>query len=208
MVELNAKTLFWDFDGVIKDSVAVKSDAFEQLFTPFGEAVAARVRKHHEANGGMSRYDKLPIYLEWSGQALSTELIDEYAEKFSQLVKQKVINSEWVTGLLDYLNKNTLHQQFFLVTATPQQEIEEILSALKITHFFKEVIGSPTKKSEAIKQLLYRYKITPDQSIMIGDAITDYNAATKHGVSFILRKTALNKNLQQQLSCPMIENFL
>ena len=136
------------------------------------------------------------------------DLINDYAENLSQLVKKKVIDSDWVSGVLEYLNKNSSYQQFFLVTATPQQEIEEILSALKITHFFKELIGSPIKKDEAIKQLLYRYKIAPYQSIMIGDAITDYNAATKHGVSFILRKTALNKNLQQQLSCPMIENFL
>ena len=30
------ETIFWDFDGVIKDSVKVKSDAYEQLFSPFG----------------------------------------------------------------------------------------------------------------------------------------------------------------------------
>jgi len=204
----NAKVIFWDFDGVIKDSVAVKSDAFEQLFLPFGKEVAIRVRNHHEANGGMSRYDKLPIYLEWADQVVSTDSINEYAKKFSQLVKNKVINSEWVAGVLDYLNENSIHQRFFLVTATPQQEIEEILSALNIAHFFKDIIGSPIDKGEAIKQLLYRYEITPEQSIMIGDAVTDYNAATKNGVLFILRKTAINRSLQQQLSCQMIENFL
>jgi len=208
LVEINAKTIFWDFDGVIKDSVAVKSDAFEQLFLSFGEAIAVKVRKHHEANGGMSRYDKLPIYLEWVDQLVTIESINEYAIKFSQLVKQKVIDSEWVAGVLDYLNANKLHQKFFLVTATPQQEIEEILSVLKITHYFQEVIGSPTKKSEAIKQLLYRYMIAHEKSIMIGDAITDYDAATENGVSFILRKTSFNKNLQKKLNCQMIESFL
>ena len=29
--------IFWDFDGVIKDSVLLKSDAFEQLFLNFGD---------------------------------------------------------------------------------------------------------------------------------------------------------------------------
>jgi phosphoglycolate phosphatase-like HAD superfamily hydrolase len=43
---------------------------------------------------------------------------------------------------------------------------------------------------------------------MIGDAITDYNAATENRVSFILRRTAFNKNLQEQLNCQMIKNFL
>ena len=38
-----AKTIFWDFDGVIKDSVSVKSDAFEELFLPFGSDVAKKL---------------------------------------------------------------------------------------------------------------------------------------------------------------------
>ena len=44
------KTIFWDFDGVIKDSVDVKSDAFKQLFLPFGKDMANRIKEHHLAN--------------------------------------------------------------------------------------------------------------------------------------------------------------
>ena len=146
MVKINANAVFWDFDGVIKDSIMVKSDAFEQIFLHFGKEIAKKVRDHHEANGGMSRYDKLPIYLNWAGKESSIELINEYAENFSKLVKYKVINSEWVLGALDYLKNNYDYQQFFLITATPQQEIEEILSALKIDSYFNEIVGSPTKK--------------------------------------------------------------
>lgn len=204
----NAEVVLWDFDGVIKESVEVKSDAFEQLFLPFGKEIASRVRKHHEENGGMSRFEKLPIYLDWAGLEMSVELVAEYAEKFSRLVKQKVIDSEWVLGVLDYLKKHCDHQQYFLITATPQQEIEEILSSLEINYYFKEVVGTPIKKNEAIKQLLNTYKFNSEKSIMIGDSITDYNAATNNGVSFILRKTVLNKNLQQQLNCEIIENIL
>ena len=128
--------IFWDFDGVIKDSVEVKSSAFEQLFKTFGVNVANKVKCHHEANSGISRFDKLPIYLEWSGQHPTQALIQCYSEKFSRLVKQKVIESEWVPGVLNYLEINSKNQIFFLITATPQAEIEEILNIsylLKIT---------------------------------------------------------------------------
>jgi len=207
LVEINAKTIFWDFDGVIKDSVEIKSDAFEQLFSPFGNKVATRIRKHHEKNGGMSRFDKLPIYLEWVGEVLSIELLDEYARKFSQLVKQKVINSVWVVGILDYLDKNHSHQDFFLITATPQKEIEEIVLALKINNYFKAVVGAPTRKCDAMKQLLDEYKIKPEKTIMIGDSISDYNAALVNKIPFILRRTNLNKTLQKQLNTKMIDDF-
>lgn len=201
------KNIFWDFDGVIKDSVAIKADAFEQLFLPFGKQLAKKVRFHHEEHGGMSRFDKFPLYLSWSSQEKSESLVNEYAKKFSTLVKQQVIDSRWVDGVLEYLQNNHENQQFFLVTATPQQEIEEIISELKIQYYFQQVIGSPTSKNRALKILLEKYTIDPEDSIMIGDSSSDYEAALANQVEFILRKTVLNKKLQEQLNCQMIEDF-
>ena len=42
---------------------------------------------------------------------------------------------------------------------------------------------------------------------MIGDSHSDYHAAKKNQVEFVIRKTKLNKELQQNLKCKMIENF-
>jgi HAD superfamily hydrolase (TIGR01549 family) len=203
----NAKTIFWDFDGVIKDSVVVKSDAFEQLFLPFGDKVAISAREHHEANGGMSRFEKLPIYLNWAGEEVNAELIDEYATKFSQLAKQKVINSEWVDGISDYLERNYNRQYFFLITSTPQHEIEDIIDKLNISRYFKRIIGSPTTKKDAIKNIIVNYSIKPEESIMVGDSVSDYEAAVLNQTAFVLRKTNLNQDLQKKLSCLMISNY-
>ena len=203
----NAKTIFWDFDGVIKDSVVVKSDAFEQLFLPFGDEVAISVREHHEANGGMNRFEKLPIYLKWAGEEVTAELIDEYARKFSQLAKQKVINSEWVDGISDYLERNYNRQNFFLITATPQHEIENIIDKLNISKYFKQIIGSPTNKKDAIKNIIVNYSIKPEESIVVGDSVSDYEAAVLNQMAFVLRKTNLNQDLQKKLSCLMISNY-
>jgi len=205
MAKLNS--IFWDFDGVIKDSVAVKSDAYEQLFKSFGSDVAKKVRSHHESNGGMSRYDKLPLYLKWSNQSISQTLIDKYTDKFSALVKQEVIESEWVVGVLDYIKNNSQNQSFFIVTATPQSEIEEILNELQIRQYFLSVIGSPTEKSDAIRTLLTEYNVERDKTVMIGDSSSDYKAAIANHVPFVLRCTDLNKDLQNTLDCPMIKDF-
>jgi phosphoglycolate phosphatase-like HAD superfamily hydrolase len=199
--------IIWDFDGVIKDSVVVKSDAFIQLFLQFGDEVAKKVRKHHEENGGMSRYDKLPIYLDWAGEEPTVHLVEEYAEKFTRIVKQQVVDSPWVEGVLEYLQKYYQYKKFFLVTATPQLEIEDILSQLKIAKYFKQVVGSPTYKIEAVKVLLNRYNINPRHAVVIGDSNSDYEAAKANHITFILRKTVLNRQLQEQLNCQVIENF-
>ena len=108
-----AKIIFWDFDGVIKESVSVKSDAFEKLFQPFGTEIAKKVKRHHEKNGGMSRYEKLPIYLDWAGKESSESVVSEYEKEFSDLVINEVINSPWVSGVLEYLKIHANKQNFF-----------------------------------------------------------------------------------------------
>ena len=104
-------------------------------------------------------FEKLQIYIDWLEQDVSFELLNEYAENFSLLVKQKVIDSEWVVGVLDYLKNNYKRQQFFLVTATPQKEIEDIISSLKIKNLFKEIIGSPTKKRDALQKIMVDFQV-------------------------------------------------
>ena len=64
----NSSVVFWDFDGVIKDSVDIKSIAFEKLFSIYGTKISKKVRAHHEKNAGVSRFDKIPLYMSWSNE--------------------------------------------------------------------------------------------------------------------------------------------
>ncbi|MDB9976181.1 HAD hydrolase-like protein [Candidatus Thioglobus sp.] len=200
--------IFFDFDGVIKESVEVKTFAFIELFQSFKNDVLVKIKKHHLKNSGMSRYEKIPIYLDWAGEKNTDSQIEKYAENFSLLVKEKVISSNWVDGVESFLKRKKNDQLFFILTATPQDEIEDILDAINIRHLFDEVIGSPTKKSNAIKFLLSEYSLTASNSLMIGDSRVDYEAALYNSVPFILRRTSINKNLQNSLNCQMINNFL
>ena len=56
------KGIIFDFDGVIAESVHIKSSAFSDLYKSYGEDIVKRVVKHHEANSGMSRYKKIRYY--------------------------------------------------------------------------------------------------------------------------------------------------
>ena len=199
--------IFWDFDGVIKDSVDVKTQAYESLFLPYGVEIARRVRQHHEANGGVSRFDKIPLYLEWAGQSASPEQIEECCQQFSQAVVQAVIDSPWVPGVREYLLKHYMDQYFVLVTATPQDEIKKILGSLKLSHCFKEIFGAPTWKDRAIKEVLERLKCSPDEAVMIGDSDSDLLAAQVNSVPFLLRRTPLNGRLQATFQGPMFDDL-
>ena len=203
----SAKLIFWDFDGVIKDSVEVKTDAYTRLFLPYGEEVSSRVKRHHEVNGGMSRFDKIPLYLLWAGEIATPELISEFCGKFSSLVFQAVIDAPWVPGVREYLLINSGVKNFVLVTATPQDEIQKIIELLEIDQCFREVHGAPKQKTIAIKEVLSRLKFLPENALMIGDAETDLQAAKANSVPFLLRCTPLNLSIQSNHNVPTFYNL-
>lgn len=199
--------IFWDFDGVIKDSIKVKSQAFVKLFQSCGVGVAGRVREHHEANGGMSRFDKLPIYLRWAGEEPSESRVNDFCDQFSQLVLQGVIEAPWVPGVEVILRSNVHQQTFVLVSATPQEELEHILQALDLTACFAEIFGAPTSKKDAIRLALSGYGAEPQACLMIGDARADLEAAQANQVPFLLRRHETNADVFVDYAGLSIKDF-
>jgi len=191
-----ADLIFWDFDGVIKDSVESKTNAFRRLFQPFGKLISQRVCQHHESHGGVSRFEKIPLYLDWAGLTVTPALVHEFCSRFSDYVLQDVIDSPWIPGVLNYLQKQSTQQYFVIITATPQSEIEYILKTLGIDQHFREVHGAPAVKSRSISDILFRLDLDPSKTLMLGDSSTDLLAAKANDVQFVLRKTPLNQTLQ------------
>jgi len=201
------KLIFWDFDGVIKDSGEVKTQAFVQLFGHHGAKFADRVRDHHETNGGMSRFEKIPRYLEWVGESATPELVDEYCRRFTQLTLQSVINAAWVPGVETFLRGNPYQQMHVVVTATPQEDIEKILTALNLRSCFMDVFGAPLSKQEAIHTTLVTGQIDPRHCLLIGDATADRDAAKANQVPFLLRRHAANGQVFKDYTGDSVEDF-
>ncbi len=189
------KVIFWDFDGVIKDSVSVKVESFCKLFESYGTDIVDKIRVHNQNNGGMSRFEKFPIYLNWVGEKVSDNRIKDLNQQFSQLVLDAVINSEWIPGVESYLRNNYFNQTFVLVSATPLTELRIILENLDLTNIFKLVYGSPTSKEASILSALDILGIPFGDTVMIGDSMADKNAADFCKIPFILKKSELNSKI-------------
>ncbi len=189
----NYKLIFWDFDGVIKESNELKGVAFVDLFDDCNIEIKQRIIEHHRSNGGVSRFVKIPLYLSWVGISSDANIVNYYATKFSSLTIRRVVESAWVVGVREYIQSNCNKQIFILVTATPQKEIEEILKILKINQFFYKYYGTPAQKEDVIMQELNELKIDHSEAIMIGDSKVDLNAALKNNIQFLLRRHDGNK---------------
>ena len=202
-----ADVIFWDFDGVIKESSAIKSLAFVEMFSKYGKHVLEKVMEHHQLNGGISREVKIPLYFsKFVGFSLTSKETEDKCIEYSKLVVQKVIDAPWVTGVLDYLKSNSYHQRFVLITGTPYMEIIEILTALDIIDCFQTVYGSPTTKIKALNQEI-QSDTDVSKCLFIGDTLTDYEAANAFEVPFMLRETEENIKLFMSYTGLLFNDF-
>lgn len=184
------KAVIFDFDGVIAESVNVKTEAFAEIYRSFGNDIVEKVVKHHETNGGISRYEKFKFYHEnFLKESIDENKIQELSNTFSELVIQKVIDAPYVPGAEEYLSSKFKKYDLFISTGTPTGEINIILKARNINQYFVAVFGSPDKKEMHVKTILNRYNYSPDQVLFIGDAVSDRNAARMNHITFIGRYT-------------------
>ncbi len=176
-----------DFDGVILESVSVKTEAFRTLFSTEPDHVDEIVAFHLK-NGGMSRFDKFHyIYKNILKKKLDQVTFDMLSEKFSALVFQAVINVPFVPGAEEFLKKYRSAISLYVVSATPEQELKEIIQERNLTSCFRDVYGAPRKKAECIGEILRKSGISASDALFVGDALNDLAAAQSSGVKFIGR---------------------
>lgn len=194
------KNIIFDFDGVLVESVNVKTKAFKQLYEAFGTAVVQQVEAYHLANGGMSRFDKIRYYHTYLlKQEITENEIFDWATKFSEIVLQGVIEAENVIGATEFLEQESHKFNCWVVTGTPTTEITYIIKEKYWESYFKGIHGSPENKKYWVDYLKTTFVLNPSETVFVGDALADYEAAQHAGFHFVLRKTVENK--------PLFENF-
>ena len=202
------RNIFFDFDGVIAESVQAKTDAFKDLYLEFGNEVTKKVVEHHLNHGGVSRFEKFRIYhRDFLGIDLSAKEIEVLAGRFSQLVLQKVINADEVPGVGEFLKKYHKQLNFWIITGTPTNEIDVIIKKRKLGTFFKGWYGSPENKIYWCDLLLNKYNLDRNETIFLGDASTDLKAARHSNIHFALRETGDNQFLFKDFKGIRFENF-
>lgn len=180
------QAVFFDFDGVVLASVDVKTQAFAAMYSEYGSDVEKMVVEHHLANGGVSRFEKFRHYhAEYLGIDLDEQGLATMCSRFSALVVDKVVDSEFVAGSLETLGRLAeAGVPVYVASGTPQEEMELIVERKGLSSYFAEVHGSPRKKTEIVQDILSRKSFLPEKCLLVGDAGSDYRAAANCGLHF------------------------
>jgi phosphoglycolate phosphatase-like HAD superfamily hydrolase len=201
------KLIFFDFDGVIVESLDIKTKAFTKLFEAEGPDAVKKVTEYHLKNSGVSRYDKFRyIYKKILSRPLGDNEFRALSDRFSKLVVSAVIAAPSVKGTKEFLEEYSPVYKCFLVSATPEEEIKNIVDKRCMTRFFRGVYGSPGKKTDLVKNILLKVRINSDEALYVGDAMSDYIAAGENGVNFVARIID-NEHIFKNIDCPKIKDM-
>ena len=183
--------IVFDFDGVILESADVKTDAFVELYASHGAAVVARVREHHLANLGVSRFKKFAWIAEnVLGGPLSDADSAALGQRFSDLALAKVLAAPFVPGAEAALAALAARGLvMFVASGTPHDELQLIVNHRGLAGSFREVHGAPREKPEIVGDVLARHGLAAGEVLFIVDGITDYQAARAAGTEFLARDT-------------------
>lgn len=180
------QAFFFDFDGVLADSVEVKTRAFAKLFESHGPEIQDMVVDHHRRNGGMNRRDKFRHYYNaFLRKPLEEGALEALCNEFSSLVVDKVVASPEISGAKDFLEKWCSKVDCFVVSATPDDEISLIADRRGLKDYFREILGSSRSKQENLRLLMEKYGLEASRCLFFGDAESDYRAAKACNVDFV-----------------------
>ena len=190
------ENILFDFDGVLAESNNVKTNAFGKLYMQYGSNIVKKVLAHHKENEGMSRYEKFPIYhKDYLNIVLSDNEINKLSDKFSKIVLDDVVKAKEVLGAKWFLEKYYRDIKFWIVSATPIDELEIIVEKRGLSNYFEGISGSPEKKDNNVKKIIIDNSLNKNATIFLGDAINDFKAATRNKIKFVLRETKENKDV-------------
>lgn len=198
---------FLDFDGVVIESADIKTEAFYEIYLPFGQQISAKAKDYHLEFQGVNRSVKFKeIHKIYLGKEISTSEIEDLSIRFSDIVLNKIMACPLVEGVIDFLEKR---QQdgipIFLLSATPHDELILITEQKGLSAYFKEIYGSPWKKPEAGEKIITTYGFARDKIVFIGDSTSDLEAATKLKTKFLGRVLSQKEHIFGDH--PVIENF-
>jgi len=180
------KTIFWDFDGVILDSMPIRDYGFRKIFEEFDKELVDKLLEYHTLNGGLSRYVKIRYFYNiLLGVEVNDEKVQELADKFSTIMKSELTNKKYlIKETVDFIEKNYQNYNFHIVSGSDEKELNYLCKELDLTQYFKTIEGSPTPKNDLVKKILEIYSYNPKEAILIGDSINDYEAANVNGIKF------------------------
>lgn len=203
------EAVIFDFDGVILESSEIKTEAFLELFNEYPEHQQA-IFDYHMEHQGITRYQKFKwIYETLLNREYTEEIREKLGSSFSALVYDKIMKVPFVPGakeLLKFLQDRRIPA--FIASGTPDRELQAIVRDRSLAEYFTAVYGSDLTKEEIIEVIQQNRNFKNSEMLFVGDATTDYHAASAKDLPFIARNTPPMESFWKKRNVEFVSNLL
>lgn len=175
------KLYAFDFDGTLVQSNHVKRQAF---FDALGRENSDEI---YALESILKNEPHLNRYGIFERLAQEFEDLDEadLAKAYGQHCEKVILQAPEVNGAAELLKAIKNHGHIAVVnSATPQDDLRQIVSQLEIKDYIGAVYGAPMSKTDNLKTIMERYGFTVDQILVIGDGENDRVASENIGCRF------------------------
>ena len=177
--------IFWDFDGVILNSMSIRDVGFVKTLEEFSEDKVNLLLKYHRQNGGLSRYVKFRYFFE---EILNESVYDKIlhlANEFSLIMKKELANKDLLFNkTVSFIQETQNKIKHVIVSGSDQNELRFLCEKLEISLFFDGIYGSPTAKNKLVDLLIELEQVDKNKACLIGDSKNDLVAANLNGINF------------------------
>lgn len=180
------KTILWDFDGVIMDSMPIRDIGFEIVLKGYPKEQVSLLMEYHRSNGGLSRYNKFRYFFEEiRKESITDGEIKVLADEFSVVMLENLLDSNLlIDDSLKFIMDNYSKFNMHIVSGSDGNELRYICEALGLSKYFISIHGSPTPKKELVKQVLISNNYNKPEMCLIGDSFNDFEAAEANNILF------------------------
>jgi phosphoglycolate phosphatase-like HAD superfamily hydrolase len=205
----------FDCDGVLFDSNALKVEALKDTFQMIGSPVEFinLAAEEFRLNFGRTRRDHFDAFLGHEtvdGYRMDPLCVDSALEYYGKQVQVLYSSCPIVKETLNYISLQVSSEYSFVVSASSQAELRNILP-YRIPYFSEDrIFGGPIKKVENLQEIAA--EVGAENMVFYGDSVQDAMAAIEVGVTFVglakyavdpqtLKHFCINKGLKCFDSC-------
>lgn len=177
------KLIIFDYDGVIVNSFPEVHKIYLKMCAELGKNCPKTLEEFRKVYG----YNSSDCY-----QQLG--FTDKDIQEGNKIYKKEIGNatSPPFEGIKEVLEKLIQEYKLIVISSGYREDIEQKLNSFNLLKYFLKVFGRESikikrfEKIEAIKEALNKYKVSPDETLLIGDRNVDFVEGTKAGLNKIL----------------------
>jgi phosphoglycolate phosphatase len=172
-----ARTLIFDFDGTLANSLAVVIETYNEVARARGFKLLKSEDYQELRSGG------LPQVLKWAG--IKKYQVPAVLKHGREVFRRKQSEVELFSGTVSTLKKLSANgNELYILSTNSQEAVQDILARNGIADLANILPASSLQgKDKAIKKLIKNKKLSVQDVWMIGDEARDIEAAHKAGVN-------------------------